>query len=133
MDSKEYRIGNLLRDKVSKTILEVIKLTKDDVVTYVIDRSKFPLKKGWGLEPIPLNEEWLLKFDFDKITNDEEEIFYQKGYVRISIDEYEDGWFNFRKRTPSQLWKDNLVTQIKFVHELQNLYLLIEKEELNIR
>lgn len=129
MEAKELRIGNLLRDKVSKTLLEVIELTKEDIITHVIDRNMFPLKDGWGLEPIPLTEEWLLKFRFDKLSN-QDDIYYQKGYIRISADVYENGLFHLRKRVPSQVWKDNLVCTIMYVHELQNLYSLIEKEEL---
>ncbi|WP_347217796.1 hypothetical protein [Chryseobacterium sp.] len=126
MEKKELRLGNLI-NLHENIVVEVSEIKDRSIIT------SHDLEISYEyLSSIPLTEEWLLKFGFDKITNEEGD-FYQKGYVRVSIDEYEDGWFNFRKRVPSQLWKDNLVTQIKFVHELQSLYLLIEKEELNIR
>jgi hypothetical protein len=66
MKASDLRIDNLLRDKVTKTELRVIKLTEQDIVTHVIDRSMYPLKDGWGIEPIPLTEKWLLDFGFSQ-------------------------------------------------------------------
>ena len=75
MKSNELRIGNLLRDKFSKTALRVTELTEENIVTYVIDRSKYPSEKGWGLEPIPLTEEILFNFGFEK-DGEEDYCFY---------------------------------------------------------
>jgi hypothetical protein len=120
MRANELRIGNLLRDKVSKTELKVIELTEKDFVTYVIDRSKFPLAKGWGIEPIPLTEEWLLKFGFEwygRIT----------GWTinEHSINE-KNGCFEFciNKEFPVEL---------KYVHQLQNIHFALTGEELTLK
>jgi hypothetical protein len=123
MKANELRIGNLLRDKVTKTELKVIELTEVNIITYVIDRSKFPLQDGWGIEPIPLTEEWLLKFGFEKLSN---------GWLRLHIC---NDW--------SYLYWDRLAglelsvnkqgihfSHIKHVHQLQNLYFALTGEEL---
>jgi hypothetical protein len=118
MKATELRIGNLLRDKVSKTELEVIELTKNDIITKVIDRSKFPLKDGWGIEAIPLTKEWLLKFGFEK----EEGWFKKKRLLLFNIR-------NMYFTTPS---KDIVSVDVTGVHQLQNLYFALTNEELTL-
>jgi hypothetical protein len=121
MKVSELRIGNLLRDKVTKTELRVIKLTEQDIVTHVIDRSMFPLQDGWGIEPIPLTEERLLKFGF----TDEEDYLELEIHESLSI--IYVGYL--------ALMLDGVIIQINDVnsdkvHQLQNLYFALTGEEL---
>jgi hypothetical protein len=121
MKANELRIGNLLRDKVSKTELKVIELTEKDIVIYVIDRSRFPLQSGWALEPIPLTEEWLVKLGFDNK--------YSKGkftIIPIGKLNYEQGRTYFNCLTI-------LNHQPKYVHQLQNLYFALTSQELTLK
>lgn len=129
MQSKDLRIGNLLQDKVSKTLLEVIELNKEDITTYVIDRSKFPLKEGWGLEPIPLTEEWLIKLGF--------QYYKPLNHHRIVI---EDRWYSINSKhyfSFVDLAGDETVcmpnTKILNVHQLQNLFHALTGQELTIK
>lgn len=127
MNTADYRIGNLLRDKVSKALLEVVELTKEDVVTHVIDRSMFPLKEGWGLEPIPLTPEWLIKFGFKKEFNgcyvlDNYIVFQNINNIAEGIDE--KGFY--------QGTGQKFVIEIKYVHQFQNLYYSIIQKELKL-
>lgn len=126
MEAKELRIGNYLRDMVSKTTLEVIELTKDDIVTYVIDRNKFPLKEGWGLEPIPLTEEWLLKFRFDKRyhTDSNDCYYHQDSDITLFLKSDVRG-INF-----PYVMINRETIKVEFVHQLQNLYFAIKRHEL---
>ena len=121
MKSTELRIGNLLRDKVSKTELEVIELNQFDIVTYVIDRSKFPLKDGWGIEPIPLTEEWLLKFGFNGIKS-------PNKYIQVGL--VNDDFVN---NLMTVVYKQVALMKIQHVHQLQNLYFALIGEELTIK
>jgi hypothetical protein len=122
MKSTELRIGNLLRDKVSKTELKVIELTENNIITKVIDRSKFPLKDGWGIEPIPLNEEWLLKFGFEEQVND----YYSKNEYKISFnDDLTKFYFLFFEI-------GDWYKELEHVHQLQNLYFALTNEELTL-
>ena len=116
----ELRLGNLLRDKVSKTELKIIELAEKDIVTYVIDRSKFPLEKGWSLEPIPLTEEILLKCGLKLITE------RTKNYMLKGISG--EPCFHFNKNNTVSCYKAN----IKYLHQLQNLYFALTNQELNI-
>jgi hypothetical protein len=120
MKVEELRIGNLLRDKVTKTELKVIELTEQDIVTYVIDRSMFPLKDGWGIEPIPLSQEWLIKFGFDGVNS-------ANKLIQV-------GWNgdDFIHDQMSVLFKGVFITTLKYVHQLQNLYFTLTGEELTL-
>lgn len=121
MRVNELRIGNLLRDKVSKTELKVIELTEKDIITYVIDRSLFPLKNGWGIEPILLTEEWLLNFGF--VPNGFSMV---KGEFDVEIWLESEIGHTFK-------WNDFVISiSLKYVHQLQNLYFALTNEELII-
>ena len=115
MKANELRIGNLLREKVTKTELKVIELTENNIVTYVIDRSLYPLYSGWKMEPIPLTEEWLFKFRF--VYNPHSSEFHGKNMI----------FHNWIKDRGYVSWGS---TQIKYVHQLQNLYFALTGEEL---
>jgi hypothetical protein len=121
MKASELRIGNLLRDKVSKTELEVVELTENNITTKVIDRSKFPLKDGWGLEYIPLTEEWLLKFGF--IENEEHGYFEFDRFI-VAYNDLIDSFY---------LCDIDVFVKIETVHHLQNLYFAIRNKELTLK
>lgn len=126
MRVEELRIGNLLRDKFSKTELKVIELTEENIITYVIDRSMFPLKDGWGIEPIPLTEEWLLKFGFEA----QEESFHLKDFSIELIGD--DGrWCAYIYDEYHAI--ECPLSLIKHVHQLQNLYFALTGEELTLK
>lgn len=122
MKASELRIGSLLRDKVSKTELKVIELTEKDIITYVIDRSLFPLKNGWGIEPIQLTEEWLLNFGFEKELGWDNMVYFNNNGMHIYLCENgKESWLEY---------ENDIV--LKSVHQLQNLYFALTNEELII-
>lgn len=128
IQTNELRIGNLLQDKVTKTLLEVIELNKSDIVTYVIDRSMFPLNEGWGLEPIELTEEWLLKLGFEK-SNDLD------AYCHVVVN---DNWAKLYYNPKYKICELSISgygvdIKIKSVHKLQNLYFFLTGQELTLK
>lgn len=132
MKASELRIGNLLQDKVSKTELKVIELTEKDIITYVVDRSMFPLKHGWGLEPIPLTEEWLLKFGFEE---DGESFIHGNGWLIVdwpTVHYSIDIWRHNENYPTTSDWSE-IPSCIDYVHQLQNLYFALTGEELTIK
>jgi len=73
MKSTELRIGNLLNPKVNGVIIyEEIHIVEP--TTLMILQGDVN-GKGIGFEPIPLTEEWLLKFGFDR----RKDIFFKFG------------------------------------------------------
>jgi hypothetical protein len=141
MNSRELRIGNLLRDNISKTELEVIELTNEDIKTYVIVRSKFPLKDGWEIEPIPLTEEWLLRFGFER--SECGKICVKKYYLnRVPEKEYSIELMIFSDHIScwvssleleSNYVEEIMTKPIHYLHQLQNLYFALTGEELTIK
>lgn len=72
------------------------------------------------INPIPLTEEWLLKFGFDNKYNKDKFTIIPKGILN-----YKNG------RTYFNSWTI-LEKQPDYVHELQNLYFALTGEELTL-
>ena len=76
---------------------------------------------SWNkLEPIPLTEEWLLKFGL-------KQTFISKIHLHFI-----KGSFHLLKRVNHiQIWYENI--DVKYVHQLQNLYFALTNQELTIQ
>ena len=80
------------------------------------------------LKPIPLTEEWLLKWGFFK----EKELTFTKEInenKQFSIVLYK----NTNNWTFPYYHKVNTLTSFKYIHQLQNLYFALTGEELKIK
>lgn len=119
MKANELRIGNLIN--IDDCLTEIAGITKS---TVFFDGG-FQMFIAGGIEPIPLTEDWLLKFGFKKIGRAYKLINFGKfifhDYMGISF--YPAGLVN------SLLRSDFL----KYVHQLQNLYFALTGEELLIK
>lgn len=104
---KELRIGNWLFSKTYKTEIEM--------------KSFFGLcnvESNQDLfEPIPLTEEWLLKFGFKK---------YSKNFIKYGDIEF----YIWTTNNSYQIKALDKLIKIETVHELQNLYFLLTKTDL---
>lgn len=127
MKARDFRIGNLGQNH-DGTILKVIELREKYIGTQVIDRSKFPLPEGWQLEPIPLSEEWLEKFEFEEsslingffLNN----TIFEKA-VHIKKHPTNPGYMVFTKGV--------ILNTLQYVHQLQNLFHALTGEELTLK
>ena len=117
MKANELRIGNY----VSVTWNGSSEITE-------IEQYHVRLKDGFSdiesLRPIPLTKEWLLKFGFNANRyNDEFEL-----YPLMFDCEYTDhGEWNISYDGHP------LSTEVKYVHQLQNLYFALTGEELTLK
>jgi hypothetical protein len=122
MKASELRIGNYI-------------LTDDDqfvtVDNNVFRAFSFPESEKW-YKPIPLTEEWLIKFGFNchTVENEARTIFYSKnwginGVEIICLDYHYKGIFEYQ--VAKARYKE-----VKYVHQLQNLYFALTGEELII-
>lgn len=112
MKASELRIGNLVYGY--KTVWDVD--STDFCNIGVIETYK----------PIPLTEEWLLKFGFElqPKKNDLNSWYYiEKG--KFSMNNARGFWSH------SPIYLEDVV-EIKYVHQLQNLYYALTGEELEI-
>jgi hypothetical protein len=105
MEAKELRIGNYVYN--------------DKKEFYTINWINESIK----VKPIPLTEEWLLKFGFNYIDDDSEYLALKYRGFYIHSDDSD----NFSIATIKV--QDYRIT-IKHVHQLQNLYFALTNEEL---
>lgn len=111
MKVTELRIGNFV--KYQNAIIEV---------NYIIESSvgfgngiKFLYEPSYQFEPIELTEEWLLKFAFEKKTH---------TFVKYPLSiKCQSKYFYYVKTR----------LEIKYIHQLQNLYFALTNEELTIK
>ena len=128
MRSNELRIGNLIIDSKGRICrLDGIKL--DDTTEFEIDA--WPIMGGGVVslpfEPIPLTEEWLIKFGFEQLTK-KSNGFKSGSYSysgKVSLILNHDGL-----RTWTNFWQGN---EMRYVHQLQNLYFALTGKELTIK
>lgn len=117
MKVQELRIGNLVTVFEDKIQIKVEYLSKDCVCieepNEVYGQNEFALDK---VNPIPLTEEWLLKFGFNG-----------RDYGKYSL--IKGMFFDWQNGLDSE----PLAKNIKHVHQLQNLYFALTQTELTIK
>ena len=123
MEANELRIGNLLMSNGNVVEVEGIRW---DGIGHTINRygdieAAIPYA---DLEPIPLTEEWLIKFGF------------RNGTLKM----YSKEVGQWRKRKCCIHWKKGKGfinsgggVKINHVHQLQNLYFVLNGKELELR
>ena len=102
MEASELRIGNSI-------------IQDDDFVFVTWWRLELMENNKIEYKPIPLTEEWLLKFGFEKRY---ETCFQYKNFI------LNDKFI---------MMDIDITIQLKYVHQLQNLYHALTGEELTIK
>jgi hypothetical protein len=79
------------------------------------------------LTPIPLTEEWLLKFGFEKQKDQDgdaygKELIYPIGNITMFLESIDSWEISF--------YKADFSLSVQYVHQLQNLYFALTGEEL---
>ncbi len=118
MKPESLRIGNYAQDQ-NGNILVVDELKRAGATFKVVDRSKYPLPKGWQAAPIPINEENLERLGFKN------EYGHNFFYRKMKIDWSTGGAWRFH-------WSQK-VTYLDHVHQLQNLAYALFGEELTLK
>lgn len=136
IDAKELRIGNFIRWRLGggQLITGRAHAIEKHKIAIGEDENGIGYMLLQGIEPIPLTEEWLLKFGFEQELLEEENpsegYFYslalsddvycdleilsgdRSGFMEVYLFPYDD---NFR---------------FKYVHQLQNIYFVLTGKEL---
>ena len=130
MNAKELRIGNLIFNRNS-----IVRVNYKRLGGIISGNKEF--------SPIPLTEEWLLKFGFKKAiyesTHDDfcDEICYELEYKRDFFMSYADDFsltlFIEKKTQHEELGICPNLKDLRNVHQLQNLYFALTSEELEIK
>lgn len=120
--ASELRVGNLVKwEDQNVSVLELKRLGVE--LGYYKDSIGF-LRNYKDVQPIPLTEEWLLKFGLEWSGKGAQWLtkFTPCGKALVYIEEH---YFKFCGIT--------IEIQIKYVHQLQNLYFALTGEELTIK
>ena len=135
MEVKELRIGNYFKpDSLGEEPFKVI--TAKDIVEIESD----PLDDYY--KPIPLTEEWIEKFgfelfDYEELEHEDFPNFFYKSYkiypretkrYYYEITNTPDDKFDFVIKV--EFADEILISSIKYVHQLQNLYFALTNKEL---
>jgi hypothetical protein len=137
MKASELRIGNFIYAKEIETVKEI----------GIEDYIWFDYKRNLLVEhcqPIPLTEEWLLKFGFK--AWDYKKTIYT---LEIDIDEYNNSCFRFWFQSDKLIFdyiqneihptesifddKNIIRLDVQHVHQFQNLYFSLTKKELTFK
>jgi hypothetical protein len=119
MKATELRIGNLVQFKDEK--YRRISML-DGQSNGVIALERIGLCDIEDTQPIPLTEELLLKFGFNNAGDSEYPNYKKKFYTCM----WRDGKTNICNNR-------GFIKNLKYVHELQNLYFALTGEELTIK
>ncbi len=130
MRATEFRISNLVECFGTR---EVVAIKKNKIkVQHESKEGHFIIEwvpiDSLSIKLIPLTEEWLLKFGFEKVLNQ------YKKITDVSKDTFNNIPFIILF-LGNQFQYDDLRfrTNLKYVHQLQNLYFALTGEELNIK
>ena len=125
LKNNELRIGNLVKwYDVSKVLELHSEKNKFDNV-YIECEESFEWTEYNKLEPIPLTEEWLLKFGFLIIEiNGKFEATLPNFRYNIYWNKYTDGFLFCDGET--------VLINFNYVHELQNLVFVLGQRELTV-
>ena len=116
MKATELRIGNWVFDTSEKD--------NEPNVPRIVNEPITKQRCSW-YEPIPLTEEWLLKFGFNKLSDIWE--FWKNSGWDLRQHKLENNWWLFYNG------QDLDCVRIDYVHQLQNLYFALTGEELTIK
>jgi hypothetical protein len=116
MDAKELRVGNYLL-QTNQIDYDTLghKRYPDSVIT--VGKHLFTYEDE-DIKPIPLTEEWLVRFGFEKVSGWDDYKGWIKDYVELECDSYGFDYVN------------NIDKEVKHVHQLQNLYFALTGEEI---
>jgi hypothetical protein len=111
----ELRIGNL--------IFKNHNVVDERETIYVSVQDFYWIEKyPDSYEGMPLTEEWLLKFGFEKINHIHGYSFWSHKKTKISIYDNKTEWMGY--------YVDN---NCKYVHQLQNLFFALTGKELELK
>lgn len=113
MKANELRLGNIMLDRLNR-ICKVEEILKYEFKAPAIQGGITSLPN----KPIPLTEEWLLKFGFNKFKGNNTDCFLDDFETSCNMELF--------------FWKGTQIKNIKYVHQLQNLYFALTGEELTL-
>ncbi len=130
INANELRLDNVISiDEKYYNILAINGLNRLNPTIRVFNGAK----KKWHycdcVNPIPLTQEWFERFGFEKVNPVQEyhkNAFEKQGWGRVSL-------LNGVLKSDEYYFLDGMTAEIKYVHQLQNLYFAMRGEVLIIK
>jgi hypothetical protein len=128
----ELRIGNYITYQGKQITVEGVS------VSGYIYHSKGQFDGSIGsayvpFEPIPLTEDWLVRFGFEKEVKQSDSVYISDNVYRLNIFEYATSCGTMNLEIDYYDQHASFTTNIKYVHQLQNLYFYLTGEELILK
>tara|TARA_R110000737_G_scaffold107903_1_gene140536 strand:- start:39 stop:440 length:402 start_codon:yes stop_codon:yes gene_type:complete len=133
MEAKELRIGNYVNNEQRTEVIDAIDPYR--VQCHLLsDKTRETLYEVplQFIKPILLTEDWLLKFGFEKNEDD----YNFKGFCLEdrNADPFLPEQRKLQLKDSFGVWRNNhFLTNIKHLHQLQNLYFALTNDELIIK
>lgn len=124
MKSTELRIKNWVLHKDVIQFVESINDTDSGMAVCCLSEHDNGCQ---DLKPIPLTEEWLVRFGFELLDGSLSRKVFEKGYLKFKVISHEYGIDFYFGNGGAYYIKP------RFVHNLQNLYFALTGEELTIK
>lgn len=120
----ELRIGNLVNYGTQNGAIRIVNSMNEGIFDniYIETGEEFEWTECSNIEPIPLNEAWLIKFGFLKRNGYG---FNKTDFDLLAFKVADSIGYNFRFY--------GLNVEVKYVHQLQNLYFCLAGKELKIK
>jgi hypothetical protein len=128
MEARELRIGNLIKVYGSQVVVYYIDEAGINGVVNPHDGLDIIYPKL--IEPIPITEEWLLKFGFSRYGTREGIYRVYSGCKYIHVG-FHPRYMDLLHVYLSDL--ETIIMTVKSVHELQNIIYCLTREELTIK
>lgn len=129
MKAEELRIGNMLSIPRLERVLTVSAIFKTHFVCEDKDGIRFEESIRINYQPIPLTEEWLMKFGCQRnrsgwFISADYFLYNPLTYLDVPSSKYYGLMYNDKYITPKA---------VEYVHQLQNLYFALTGEELTLK
>ena len=136
MKANELRIGNLVEFDNSVGVLDGISIHGEIILEWKGSIIDIFIEDIELINPIPLTEEWLVRFGFYQSKNKWGNTFHLMNEDGITADFTVEHWTNTKESSPyKNYWlidKLGKPRQYYHVHQLQNLYFALCGEELTL-
>ena len=129
MKANELRIGNIICSKgTDETGIYIIEVIYKDYCLGKYEKITHRVRQCFdGMKGIPLAEEWMLKFGFERFENE-----YYHSYKEVEICVQFDPFSVGLCRRNDWAFLDRY-EHIQYVHQLQNLYFALTGNELELK
>ena len=122
MKATELRIGNLVNYNNQQCEISA----SDFAVFEMYEKKKLELT---SYTPIPLTEEWLLKFGFESKYKS---VNMQWSFGGLELEQISDEDDDGNSIPQEEIFYYDWKFKVKYVHQLQNLYFALTEKELKI-